>query len=205
MIRNTKKAFTLVELIVVITILAILGTIAFISLQGYSGEAKNSKVTSDLRNIASAIETASTRNSVTLSQVATATALTTNEVSGVTFWPNADTLATNAGSGITYKVANVDFAAIGQNGEDFKDPNSTDAASNYLFGLVVSPEFKAYQLAGQIIENDVKKARVTGTFFTASGSSAAWLISAAFSAGSDPTTALLDGGNIGSDATDTLY
>jgi len=31
-----KKAFTLVELIVVITILAILWTIAFISLQGYS-------------------------------------------------------------------------------------------------------------------------------------------------------------------------
>jgi prepilin-type N-terminal cleavage/methylation domain-containing protein len=47
--RNTKKqAFTLVELIVVITILAILGTIAFISLQGYSQDAKNSKVTSDL-------------------------------------------------------------------------------------------------------------------------------------------------------------
>jgi prepilin-type N-terminal cleavage/methylation domain-containing protein len=69
--RNTNKAFTLVELIVVITILAILGTIAFISLQGYTGEAKNSKVTSDLRNIASAIETASTRNSVVLRDVMT--------------------------------------------------------------------------------------------------------------------------------------
>ncbi|MDR1987995.1 MAG: prepilin-type N-terminal cleavage/methylation domain-containing protein [Candidatus Peribacteria bacterium] len=33
MIKSTKKAFTLVELIVVVTILAILGTIAFISLQ----------------------------------------------------------------------------------------------------------------------------------------------------------------------------
>ena len=52
---NTKKAFTLVELIVVITILAILGTIAFISLQGYSADARNSKRTSDLGNIQSAI------------------------------------------------------------------------------------------------------------------------------------------------------
>ena len=54
--RNTKtQAFTLVELIVVITILAILGTIAFISLQGYSADARNSKRTSDLGNIQSAI------------------------------------------------------------------------------------------------------------------------------------------------------
>ena len=53
--RNTKNAFTLVELIVVITILAILGTIAFISLQGYSADARNSKRTSDIGNIQSAM------------------------------------------------------------------------------------------------------------------------------------------------------
>jgi len=34
--------------------------------------------------------------------------------------------------------------------------------------MVTSPDFKAYQLAGQIIENDVKKARINGTFYTAS-------------------------------------
>ncbi|NCO32122.1 type II secretion system protein [bacterium] len=49
--RNTKKAFTLVELIVVITILAILGTIAFISLQGYSGEARDSKRLSNVNDL----------------------------------------------------------------------------------------------------------------------------------------------------------
>jgi len=37
-----KKGFTLVELIVVITILAVLGTIAFLSLQGYSKKSRNS-------------------------------------------------------------------------------------------------------------------------------------------------------------------
>jgi prepilin-type N-terminal cleavage/methylation domain-containing protein len=42
--KKIQKGFTLVELIVVITILAILGTIAFISLGGYAQDAKNAKV-----------------------------------------------------------------------------------------------------------------------------------------------------------------
>jgi prepilin-type N-terminal cleavage/methylation domain-containing protein len=55
--RN-KSAFTLVELIVVITILSILWTIAFISLQWFSRDARNSKVNSDLRSLASIVEVA---------------------------------------------------------------------------------------------------------------------------------------------------
>lgn len=43
--------FTLVELIVVITILAILGTIGFIAIQGYSSSARDSVRVSDMRNI----------------------------------------------------------------------------------------------------------------------------------------------------------
>ena len=49
--KNQKKAFTLVELIVVITILAILWTIAFLSLQWYSRDARNSKRTAELEMI----------------------------------------------------------------------------------------------------------------------------------------------------------
>ena len=49
--NKQKKAFTLVELIVVITILAILWTIAFISLQWYSKDTRNSVRLSDLLNI----------------------------------------------------------------------------------------------------------------------------------------------------------
>jgi len=67
--KNTNKAFTLVELIVVITILAILGTIAFISLQGYSQDAKNSKVVSDTRTIVTAIETKLTEGKITMAGV----------------------------------------------------------------------------------------------------------------------------------------
>ncbi|MDD2871007.1 MAG: prepilin-type N-terminal cleavage/methylation domain-containing protein [Candidatus Gracilibacteria bacterium] len=54
--KTKNKAFTLVELIVVITILAILGTIAFISLQGYSTDARDSTRISDLSSMKTSLE-----------------------------------------------------------------------------------------------------------------------------------------------------
>jgi len=51
-----KQAFTLVELIVVITILAILWTIAFLSLQWYSKDARDSTRISDINNIEISLE-----------------------------------------------------------------------------------------------------------------------------------------------------
>ena len=48
---NSTKAFTLVELIVTITILAILWTIAFILFQGYLRDARDSVRLSDFKNI----------------------------------------------------------------------------------------------------------------------------------------------------------
>jgi uncharacterized protein (TIGR02145 family)/prepilin-type N-terminal cleavage/methylation domain-containing protein len=48
--------FTLVELIVVITILAILGTIAFISIQWYSRDARDSRRISDINNLEQSLE-----------------------------------------------------------------------------------------------------------------------------------------------------
>ncbi len=56
MINKSKQAFTLIELIVVITILAILWTIAFISLQWYSSQARDSKRVSDISNIKKSLE-----------------------------------------------------------------------------------------------------------------------------------------------------
>ena len=46
-----NKAFTLVELIVVITIISILGTIAFISLQWYNIDARNSNRVTDIKSV----------------------------------------------------------------------------------------------------------------------------------------------------------
>jgi len=51
-----QRAFTLVELIVVITILSILWTIAFLSFQWYSRDARDSKRTSDIWNIKTTLE-----------------------------------------------------------------------------------------------------------------------------------------------------
>ena len=57
--------FTLAELIVVITILAILATVGFLALSGYSRDAKESAVKTNVRSVYSAIvgESAVTGNS----------------------------------------------------------------------------------------------------------------------------------------------
>lgn len=53
---HRAHAFTLVELIVVITILAILGTIGFLSIQGYSSKSRDADRTSDLSNLAKGLD-----------------------------------------------------------------------------------------------------------------------------------------------------
>jgi len=54
--KKLNQAFTLVELIVTITILAILWTIAFIAMNSYSSTARDSTRTSDMAEIKTSLE-----------------------------------------------------------------------------------------------------------------------------------------------------
>lgn len=119
--KNTKKAFTLVELIVVITILAVLGTIAFVSFGSYSADARNTKRTSDIKGIQSKISTQTTEGASVFNLV--------TAVAG-------STLASPSiqGTGATtseYTAGTPNYAALGMKAEDFKDPSTE---TDYIIG-----------------------------------------------------------------------
>lgn len=103
-----KKAFTLVELIVVITILAILWTISFISLSWYSAEARDSKRLSDTTSLLSKINIENTRW-VPLSDLITERKQATLQI----LWEKNENVW-------TMWIAN--FENLKENRENFKDP-----------------------------------------------------------------------------------
>ena len=149
--RNTKKAFTLVELIVVITILAILGTIAFISLQGYSADARNSKRTSDIGNIQSAITLKNVEGTPLLSFV---TANVANELVPIALGWTAAASQTNYAAGTpTYSVLNIVE-------KDFLDP-LTDKAYRVW---VTEDRGWVFQVAATMEKDGTDTAQVNGTF-----------------------------------------
>ena len=148
--RNTKNAFTLVELIVVITILAILGTIAFISLQGYSADARNSKRTSDLGNIQSAISLKQVEGVPLLSFVNTANS---GALSGVALAGSGGTDADYAGGTPNYTVLNVAQ-------KDFLDPQG----DNEYRIAATAAQNGVFQLAATLESDGTDTALVNGTY-----------------------------------------
>jgi prepilin-type N-terminal cleavage/methylation domain-containing protein len=124
--KSTNKAFTLVELIVVISILAILGTIAFISLQGYSSEARNTKRLSDLKSIQSSITTNVAKNGTALSSFVIADATAT--ISSIAL--GGATAATQDAA--DYSAGTPNFAALDMNQSEFQDPTDD---SDYAIGF----------------------------------------------------------------------
>lgn len=55
--KNTKRGFTLVELIVVLVILAILAALLIPALTGYIDKARKSQVVAETRMLAQAVQT----------------------------------------------------------------------------------------------------------------------------------------------------
>jgi prepilin-type N-terminal cleavage/methylation domain-containing protein len=111
---KTNKAFSLVELIVVIVILAILWTISFIAIQGYSANARDVKRVSDVKNL--------------YSKVSYITAIWT-DIKELMTW------TTQTGITINWKAATsniwtINFNKINEPQTSFQDPTTKE---DYIF------------------------------------------------------------------------
>ena len=149
--RNTK-AFTLVELIVVITILAILGTIAFISLQGYSADARNSKRTTDISSIKSTMDLSQVNGIWLMSLL---TPIATNKVDAANIslsWLAAPTTA-------QYDAGTPAYTVLGISSDDFKDPNDID----YIIGATTLNGW-SFQVASTLVVDSIPTAKLVGTY-----------------------------------------
>ena len=147
--KNTRKAFTLVELIVVITILAILSTIVFISLQGHTKDAKDAKVVSDVNQILQdiAVKTAE-NNGITLSD--TVNEDTNFEIDKTTYKVNSWTLLNDAG--VTYEAGPVNYAKLGIKQSDFEFDGKDGNKHPYITAFVVHKNFVTYEVAGNTLD-----------------------------------------------------
>jgi len=149
--KNTRKGFTLVELIVVITILAILGSIAFVSLQGYSADARNSKRTSDLNSLQNAMSVKTTEGASLMSFVSSTTdaKLSTVSIGGTT-----------PASG-EYDAGTPNYSALGVKQADFQDPLSN---TDYKVGAT-SLKLGQYELAASMEQGSGNKvAKIVGNY-----------------------------------------
>lgn len=156
--KSTKKAFTLVELIVVITILAVLATVAFISLTGYSQDAKNSKVTSDVRTLVSAVEAKMTKDGTLPTTLITAA--TVFDDNTMVDGANNQYASGAVISASSYAVGEMNFQALGQNGDDFN-------ADGKKYAVAGAGTY--YQIAGEILEDAQFTAVVKGNYVTWTG------------------------------------
>ena len=158
MVKNAKKAFTLVELIVVITILAILGTIAFISLNGYSAQARDSKRLTDVNQATSKIN-------IELVRGAQLNEMLTGAVSGLTAVTFTTTPVPENKQGI------VNFAFLKENADNFKDPLKNLDRSYpfaYVKGGTGTGAYNYFQMA--TVDEEHNSAKVVWNYFDVDGS-----------------------------------
>ncbi len=142
---KATKGFTLVELIVVITILAILATIGFLSLQGYTQDAKETKTVANLRTVASAMvnESAISGKSIAdyIDPVAGAKVTATGTVnSGYIDLANND----------EYVAGDVNAAALKIDGSKFFDKNAAGVEQKFRAAAVTFKDGNRYRSMFQV-------------------------------------------------------
>ena len=119
---TSVPAFTLAELIVVITVLAILATVGFLSLSGYSQDAKNASSKTNVRSVYAAIssESAATNNSPRFYVVHDAQAALSGAIAFVDGSPTVLTGGDWNAAGTNYSAGNPDWTKLKLNPEKFK-------------------------------------------------------------------------------------
>lgn len=182
--RNTKKAFTLVELIVVITILAVLGTIAFISLQGYSAEARDSKRLSNVNDLVKKINI----------EVSKGTAISTL-LSGAVAHSGVINNTADSTANANMVQWSVDFLALKENGDDFKD-GTNEYPFAYSVGGSGTGAYKFIQMA--TLSEALNNAKVVGNYYkmVPANDSESMITNVGTNAAIVDTNAVTDGGTI---------
>ncbi|MDP2103290.1 MAG: type II secretion system protein, partial [Candidatus Gracilibacteria bacterium] len=149
MSTKSTRGFTLVELIVVITILVILGTIAFMNMGSFSASARDSQRTSDLNQINSQIMTIQAKQGIVYTSMLSGTVastLTNISIGGGT--PAAG----------KYLAGDVNYTVLGMDSTKFDDPTKD---VEYKMGATTLAG-TAYELAASLEETST--ALVMGTF-----------------------------------------
>lgn len=108
--KNTK-GFTLVELIIVVTILAILATIAFLTLGDYTGSARDSKRVAQAKSLVNKVEILRAQNGGDYSNYVTSDSVSPAPTSADNF---------------TLKVGRVDFTNVKESETAFTLPQANE-------------------------------------------------------------------------------
>ena len=146
---NNRSAFTLVELIVVITILAILGTIGFMSIKGYTKEAGNATVVEELDTLSRGINLKVAEGGWLMAFVTTGTS-------------KLDTLPSLSGIAATatnYDAGTPNYTALSVKADEFRDPNGND----YRIGATTTAGGRM-EMAGVVNIDGENQAVVKGTY-----------------------------------------
>jgi len=152
--KYTQKAFTLVELIVVITILAILATVAFISLGGQTDNARNTVKKDSIGKLATVVENARTTG---VSIASFTTDATANDLTNATDRISGK-LVTAAATAKEIGAWDINYAALDVKEEDFKDWSQA-----YKFGF---SKFRGgkYEIAGSLKEWEFSNTYLVGNY-----------------------------------------
>lgn len=149
--KKSRIAFTLVELIVVITILAILWTIAFITLQWYSMDARDSKRVSDVRSLLNKINVENVKWVEYEKMLSATTFSWTTQI-------KENPLKIN-GEDKTWYQGIVNFSQLKEDGKSFKDPRDkvTDYPMAYAeWSVWVEPNTVSYKFVEMATINERK-------------------------------------------------